>query len=203
MIEAVLFDLGGVLERVAAAPRVETWTGGRIPASEFWARWLAAESVDRFESGKIGAIEFAELAVPELGLSISPGEFLSDFQSWLAGPYEGASDLVAQVRSRGYAVASLSNSNAVHWPIMELHQNTGRAFDANFPSHVLGICKPRPDAFREAALRWGREPSTILFLDDNEVNCDGARLAGMQAQRVAGPVEAWRALVDAGILNAA
>ena len=42
MIRAVLFDLGGVLERVDAAPRVEKWTSGRIPSSEFWERWLSA-----------------------------------------------------------------------------------------------------------------------------------------------------------------
>ena len=33
MIEAVLFDLGGVLETVSAAPQVESWTHGEIPAS--------------------------------------------------------------------------------------------------------------------------------------------------------------------------
>lgn len=201
MIKAVLFDLGGVLERVAAAPRVEAWTRGRIPASDFWTRWLSAESVDGFESGKIGADEFARRAVPELGLDIAPSEFLEDFRSWLAGPYDGASALVAEVRSRGFEVASFSNSNEVHWPIMEIHQETARTFQANFPSHLLGICKPRPEAFREVARRWGRDPSTILFLDDNEVNCAGAREAGLRAVRAEGPDGARAALLEAGILG--
>ena len=202
MIEAVLFDLGGVLERVAAAPRVEAWTRGQIPASEFWHRWLSAEAVDRFESGAIGAEDFARLAVPELGLSISPAEFLADFRSWLAGPYDGASEVVELVRSRGLAVASFSNSNEVHWPIMESHQDTGSLFEQNFPSHKIGICKPRPAAFAEVARLWRRNPSTILFLDDNEVNCAGARSSGMRARRVDGPEGARQALADEGILPA-
>jgi putative hydrolase of the HAD superfamily len=201
MIRAVLFDLGGVLERVDAAVRVEEWTSGRIPSSEFWDRWLAAQSVKDFESGFIGAEVFAQRAVPELGLSISPEHFLHDFRSWLGGPYEGASDLVEQVRARGFAAASLSNSNEVHWPIMEDHQKTDSVFDANFPSHSLGVCKPHPEAFLEALRRWGKEPSEVLFLDDNEVNCIGAREAGLQAIRVQGVAGARAALVEAGVLG--
>jgi len=200
MINAVLFDLGGVLDRVDAASRVEEWTSGRIPATEFWERWLSADSVRDFESGRIGAETFARRAVPELGLSIEPAEFLHDFRSWLGGPYEGASDLVAQVRARGFQAASLSNSNELHWPVMEIHQQTDSVFDANFPSHRLGVCKPHPEAFLEALRRWGKDPSEVLFLDDNEVNCAGAREAGIRAVRVAGVARARAALVGAGVL---
>ena len=202
MIRAVLFDLGGVLERVDAAVRVEEWTSGRIPAAEFWERWLSAESVQAFESGRIGADAFAAHAVPELGLSIAPAEFLRDFRSWLGGPYDGAAELVAEVRARGFAAASLSNSNEVHWPIMEIHQKTDSVFEANFPSHIIGVCKPHPEAFLEALRRWEKEPSEVLFLDDNEVNCQGAREAGLQAIRVAGVAQARGALVHEGILAA-
>ena len=51
MIRAVLFDLGGVLERVDAGPKLEAWTSGRIPSSLFWERWLSSSSVREFESG--------------------------------------------------------------------------------------------------------------------------------------------------------
>ena len=200
MIRAVLFDLGGVLERVDAASRVEEWTSGRIPSSEFWERWLSADSVEDFESGRIGAGVFAARAVPELGLSISPEEFLHDFRSWLVGAFEGAAELVAQVRAGGFAAATLSNSNEIHWPIMEIHQKTESVFDANFPSHRMGACKPRAGAFLEALRRWGKEPSEVLFLDDNEVNCAGARLAGLRAVRVDGVAGAHAALVREGVL---
>ena len=198
-IEAVLFDLGGVLERVAAAPQVEEWTHGQIPSSEFWHRWLAAESVRLFESGKIGPRAFAEHAVEELGIRVEPTEFLRGFGTWLAGAYEGASALVERVRETGLRVASFSNSNEVHWPIMERHQDTARIFERNFPSHELGRCKPDSEAFAEVACRWGIAPERILFLDDNEVNCEGARKAGMRALRVEGVDGAATALQEAGI----
>jgi len=200
-IEAVLFDLGGVLERVAAAAQIEEWTHGQIPASEFWTRWLHAESVRLFETGRISADAFAPHAVEELGIRVDPAEFLTGFQTWPAGPYDGAFELVSRVREHGYRVASFSNSNATHWPIMQEHQRTSEAFEANFPSHLLGLCKPDREAFEEVAKRWGIAPDRILFLDDNEVNCEGARSAGMQAQRVLEVSGARQALGARGILE--
>ncbi|HXP91418.1 MAG TPA: HAD family phosphatase [Fibrobacteria bacterium] len=200
MIRAVLFDLGGVLERVDAGAKLEAWTSGRIPSSLFWERWLSSSSVREFESGKIGAGAFASRVVPELGLSMSADAFLDDFRSWLSGPFEGVAELVSETRAAGFATASLSNSNEIHWPVMQAHQRTDETFDANFPSHLMGVCKPDPEAFREALRLWKREPTDVLFLDDNEVNCRGARSAGLVAFRVDGVAGARAALVAAGVL---
>lgn len=201
MIEAVLFDLGGVLETVSAAPQVESWTHGEIPASEFWHRWLSAESVRRFETGRIDANTFASHVVDELGIRVEPDVFLEGFLEWPSGPFDGASALVSRVRQAGFRVASFSNSNAVHWPIMQRHQKTEEVFEANFPSHLLGRCKPDASALHEVADRWGVASGRILFLDDNEVNCEGARAAGMFAERVQGVVGAQDALRKHGILT--
>jgi 2-haloacid dehalogenase len=64
----------------------------------------------------------------------------------------------------------------------------------------LGICKPDPEAFREALRLWKRKPSEVMFLDDNEVNCLGARAAGLVAVRVEGAAGARAALAAAGVL---
>lgn len=200
-IRVVLFDLGGVLERVAAAPKVEAWTSGRIPSSAFWSAWLSAESVRDFETGRIAPREFAPRAVAELGLDISPADFLHDFRDWLAGPYDGARDLVLQVRASGVRTASFSNSNAIHWPIMESHQSVAELFDANFPSHLLGHCKPDVEAFQAVVVALDVPAETILFLDDNLVNVEGARSAGLRAERVDGVEGARRALQANGLLG--
>jgi len=185
-IKVVLFDLGGVLERVAAAPKVEAWTRGQIPSDKFWSTWLSAHSVRDFESGRISPDTFALRAVAELGLAIAPSAFLDDFRDWLAGPYEGARELVQRVRDTGVRTASFSNSNAIHWPIMERHQATMDVFDANFPSHRLGLCKPDVEAFAKVLKLLARPGHQVLFLDDNLVNVEGARLAGMKAEHVQG-----------------
>lgn len=200
MIETVLFDLGGVLERVAAAPKVEAWTRGAIPADGFWTAWLTCPAVRDFETGSISPDTFALRAVRDLGLHVAPPEFLQDFRGWLAGPYPGARELVQSVRRSGRRTASFSNSNAVHWPIMERHQATMEVFDANFPSHRLGLCKPDVQAFERVAKMLGRPADRILFLDDNQMNVDGALQAGLRALRVDGVDGARAALLAEGVL---
>ena len=41
----------------------------------------------------------------------------------------------------------------------------------------------------------------VLFLDDNQVNVDGARAAGFRSERTRGVAEARAALVAAGVLG--
>lgn len=199
-LRLVLFDLGGVLERVDAAAKVESWTKGRIPTDRFWPTWLAAHAVRDFESGRISPDTFALRAVEELGISISPSSFLDDFRDWLAGPFDGARELVLDVRATGTRTASFSNSNAVHWPIMERHQSTFELFDANFPSHRMGRCKPDVEAFSKVIELLARPANEIFFIDDNLVNVEGARAAGMRAEQVAGVDGARIALQAAGVL---
>ena len=46
----------------------------------------------------------------------------------------------------------------------------------------MGVAKPEPEYFSEAALRIGAPASEILFIDDRENNVEGAKLAGMNAE---------------------
>ncbi len=45
----------------------------------------------------------------------------------------------------------------------------------------------------------GIEPGHILFLDDNQINVDGARAAGWSAEVAKGPAEAAAALERYGL----
>ena len=51
-------------------------------------------------------------------------------------------------------------------------------FDTSCYSYDLGYAKPDPAFFAEAARRIGAAASTILFIDDNAANVEGARAAG-------------------------
>jgi putative hydrolase of the HAD superfamily len=48
-------------------------------------------------------------------------------------------------------------------------------FDVSCYSCDLGVAKPAPAFFAEAARRIGADPSAILFVDDSAPNVDGAR----------------------------
>lgn len=56
-------------------------------------------------------------------------------------------------------------------------------FDVSCYSYEVGVAKPDPAFFAEAAHRIGAEPAAILFIDDSEPNIDGARSAGLAAEQ--------------------
>lgn len=198
-IDVVLFDLGGVLiELGGVAPMREL--AGIENDDELWRRWLECPWVRSYERGECSADEFAQGVVDDWGLTVEPAAFLATFAAWPIGPYPGAEALVANVRE-SVPVGCLSNTNAGHcddhfsrWPIFD-------AFDFRFLSYELGLLKPDRDVFDRVAELLAVPAERVLFLDDNQLNVDGALDAGFVAARARGVAEAEHALVTAGVLS--
>lgn len=195
----VLFDLGGVLIELGGVEAMRGLTGLESD-DELWRRWLGCPWVRSYERGECSAGEFAQGVVDDWGLTVAPSAFLDAFAAWPIGPYPGAEALVARVRET-VPVGCLSNTNAGHcdahfsrWPIFD-------AFDFRFLSYELGLLKPDRDVFDRVAELVAVPAARILFIDDNQLNVDGARDAGFTAARANGVAEAELALVAAGVLR--
>lgn len=195
-IEAVLFDMGGVL--VELGP-LEELLGDAMAGEEFWPRWLASPSVRGLESGRCSVDEFARGLVEELGLTITPDDVIQRFAAFPRGLYPGAVELVASVPD-AITTGVLSNTNPLHWD----HQSDGATIRGlchhAFLSYLLGAVKPDRDIYDLVAAELAIEPDRILFLDDNQINVDGARAAGWRAEVAKGPGEAAAVLTDHGII---
>lgn len=79
-----------------------------------------------------------------------------------------------------YKIGFLSNiSDHMIDPLFD--GDASKFFDAIILSYKEGIIKPDPAIFSLAAERLGMLPEECIMIDDLEVNCDGARRAGMNA----------------------
>jgi HAD superfamily hydrolase (TIGR01509 family) len=199
-IDLVLFDLGGVLIELGGMSAMRD-LAGLDDDDEVWRRWLACPWVRTFERGGCSPEEFAAGLVEDWGLSVTPQAFLTSFAAWPRGPYPGAPELVAEVQQIA-AVGCLSNTNALHWErhgaMVEL---VGR-FEHRFLSFELGLLKPDRELFERIAELVPVRAERVLFLDDNQVNVDGAAAVGFHAERARGVDEARAALVAGGVLAA-
>jgi putative hydrolase of the HAD superfamily len=174
----VVFDLGGVLVEVPGASGMRELAD--LPSEEAtWQRWLDCQWVARFERGECGVEEFADGVVADWQLSLSAEAFLKRFSSWVNKPLAGATELVTEA-SRSVRVAALSNLNQLHWAHMSSWELLA-AFDAVFLSFQLGLVKPDPAIFERVAADLQTPPREIVFIDDNQVNVDGACAAGFHA----------------------
>ena len=172
----LLVDWGGVL------------TSGLEPALRRWAelddfdfdsyleavlKWLPSDTATAAELNPVHALERGQIAVP-------------DFERKLA------SLLVRRANERGIRTALLSNSWGNTYP----RDTWDGMFDDIVISGEVGLRKPEPEIFRLAADRIGLEPAECVFVDDLQLNVDGARSVGMTALLHTEYDETRRALED-------
>ncbi len=198
-IQVVLFDVGGVLVQLSGVTTVLSWVADRWTPAEVWRRWLQSPAVRAFETGRTDADTFAAELVAELELGVAPRLFLQSFAGWPTGLYPGARELIARIPTH-VTRALLSNSNALHWPRVLDEFGLGALFEHRFVSHLTGRIKPDRDAFEHVVSSLGCDAASIFFLDDNLMNVEAARDAGMQAAVATGIEGAEEALRHAGIL---
>jgi glucose-1-phosphatase len=187
-IEIVLFDIGGVLARFAGLAVLKELTGSTSEL-DVGARWLMSPWVRRFESGKCSDLEFAAGIVAEWQLPYSATEFLEIFPTWLDEPFDGAEQMVRDTAAR-VSVGCLSNTNSLQWRGMISHWPLSRYFEHRFLSFELGAVKPDREIYERVIKRLPVPPSNVLFLDDNPLNVEGARAAGLRAEQADGAAEA-------------
>jgi HAD superfamily hydrolase (TIGR01549 family) len=195
--KAILFDLGGVLVELRGLEAVQAWT--KWDRDELWRRWLASPTVRHFESGRISIEQFGQDLVDEFSLPVDAAQFLANFAQWPKGQFPGVEELLDSL-APDYKLGCLSNTNAFHWDLMVQGMGFFQRFDYAFPSHQTGYLKPDEEAFKHAAAEMLLSPNKVLFLDDNQVNVEGARKMGMEAYRVHGARGAQDTLQQLGIL---
>lgn len=196
----VVFDLGGVLVELDGAPVPLAWCGAEAE-TEVWARWLACPWVRRYERGGCSTDEFVAGLVRDWGLQVPAERFRDSFERWPVGLYPGALELLAELEGR-VRRACFSNTNALHWESRFAPSGLAEALDRAFLSFAMQRVKPDRDAFAQLVAELGVPAERILFLDDNAVNVEGARAAGLRAERALG-VEGCRAVLEArGLLGA-
>ncbi len=199
-IDVILFDLGGVLIELAGVEKMLEWSPDLRTPEELWRRWLRSDAVRRFETGATRRDLFAREIVAEFGVPVSEDEFLEAFTWWPRAVFPGAHALLASLRDR-YRLASVSNTNEIHWQRFSEQWRLDEAFHRNFPSHLVGKLKPDADYFAHVVEAMGVPAERVLFVDDNVINVEAAAALGIAAHRVVGVDGARATLRDLRLLD--
>ena len=185
-IDALLLDLGGVIIEVVGAECMLDWCPALPDTETLWRRWLHSEAVRAYETGRATRAEFARQVIAEFSLPIEPDAFLGAFAWWPRRLYDDAIPLLESLKSR-YTLASLSNTNELHWERFEREWDLPARFHANFPSYAVGRLKPDADYFEHVLKTLDVEPARAVFIDDNTLNVEAAAKLGIVARRAIGP----------------
>ncbi|MBV9194317.1 MAG: HAD family phosphatase [Solirubrobacterales bacterium] len=180
-IEAVIFDIGDVLE-------VNPRTGWRAR----WARRLQLELAaferrldEVWAPGSVGASSLEEIeAQTASALGLEPAELaalMDDAWSEYVGSLNRElADYFIGLRPR-YKTGILSNSFVGAREREEEAHGFAEMCDVIVYSHEEGYLKPDARIYRIVCDRLGVAPHAAVLLDDVQGNVDGARAAGMRA----------------------
>ncbi|MCL2377367.1 MAG: HAD family phosphatase [Defluviitaleaceae bacterium] len=178
-IKVILFDIGGVLVELAVTKKLSELIKDEITLE----RYAISKYIRLYESGQCDTKEFAGGLIEELGLAITPENFIDDFSSFVKGFFPGAPELLRHLKPK-YTLACLSNTNAIHWDGLRERISIDGYFHHVFLSYEIGKLKPQLDFYTYAIDRLGCVPQEIAFFDDSEANVKAGVAAGMNAYRV-------------------
>lgn len=198
-IEAVLFDVDGVLRHWARSTEAQTEAAFGLPAGAVRAAAFDNEIERRV---LVGAGTFddwkadVDSALVEAHGARAEGAAAAFFEVNTFEVDTSAVELLAQVRTRVPAGLFSNGTDLFESEMAEL----GIEADWMFNGHRIGFAKPDARAFRAVAEEVGVEPEHIFFTDDREENVAGARACGWTAWRFTGVEAAVRDLTELGVL---
>lgn len=179
-IQAIIFDVGGVLVRTA-----DRSSRRRLEQRLRLAEWESEKIVFNSELGQ--KAQRGEVTNSELWesvarrLSLSPKE-LEQFQQEFWGGDVLDEDMVDMIRrlKEQYQTAIISNATDSLRQTLHTKYPIADAFDLIVVSAEEKVMKPDPEIYRRTLNRLGREPAESVFIDDFAENIAAARSLGMK-----------------------
>ncbi len=207
-VQAVAFDIGGVLEIVDAPDAyLDRWRrrlGLSEDAYQRQLRWPLTQA-DPGDGARTGAVSEAEMRQRyAAALNLSPEQadaFIADFWDWYCGELDR--DLVAFAAGLrpGLRTAILSNSIAGARREEQARHGFEQLVDVIVYSHEVGLAKPDPRVYALLCAELAVAPADLVFLDDKAPNVAAAcelGIHGILHVSAAESIAAVSELVSAG-----
>ena len=125
----------------------------------------------------------------------------SRFGETITDPVPGVHEIVADLDQMGVRLFAITNFSADFWPPFVQRE---QAFFSRFRDIVVSgaekMMKPDPAIYYLALDRFGVAARDALFIDDRQINVDGALAAGMRAHLFTTAEDLRARLVDEGLL---
>jgi putative hydrolase of the HAD superfamily len=198
-IELVVFDLGGVLVRIAPNWAESHALAGLPPhpiVKDAAFRARAPEIAEAHQRGAVTPEQWAAEVARLSGGAYTAEQAFTVLDAWIVGEYPGVDAVFDALDAAGVATAVLSNTNPRHWAHPLQAATRARARHAH-ASHLLGALKPEPAIYERFEAATGAPASAILFFDDGPANVEAARARGWRAEHIDSAGDTAAQLLDA------
>lgn len=186
----VVFDYGEVISRSpserATAELVEV---AGVDAGPFWGSYGAHR--DGLDQGTTSIRDFWKLVEADTGANWSESKiqelWVADFTMWLSIE-PGTFDVIADLHAGGTRIALLSNAG-FDFASPFRYSPIARFFERMFISAELLKIKPDAAIYLEVARELGITLQQMIFIDNKQINVDGAEALGITGHHYVGPTD--------------
>lgn len=194
-VRNVIFDMGNVLMTFNGPYFASCFTDTPEDAALLNAALFGSPLWTLLDSGTIGHETMTRYAEHHLPERLHPNlhECLAHWPE-RSEAISDVNELGIRLKEEGFGVYVLSNAST---RIMEQlgHAPVIPYVDGVVVSANERMMKPDPSIYQLLCERYDLDPAECLFVDDNEDNCIGARVAGMHAYHFTGDVAELEAAV--------
>jgi 2-haloacid dehalogenase len=198
---AVVFDVGNVL--YGWDP--DSFLVRQIADDEERLRFIEDSDLygwhETLDAGRPFAEAEAELSEKFPAYAALISAWSARFGETITGPVPGVHEIVEELDARGVPLFAITNFSAEFWPPFHSRE---QAFFARFRDIVVSgeekMLKPDPAIYYRALDRFHLRPAQALFIDDREINVEGARAVGMHGHLFLGAEDLRARLVADGLL---
>jgi HAD superfamily hydrolase (TIGR01509 family) len=179
-IQAIAFDLGGVLEAVGPAEHFVADWRERLGLSEAQMAGLLwpltrADPGDQVKTGAVTQAQYRQRCVDVLGLAgETADEFMAEFWDWYCGVLDAELVSYAAALRPRYRTAILSNSAAGARREEQARFGFAELVDVILYSDEVGLAKPDPRVYALLCAELGVAPADVVFLDNRPPNVEAA-----------------------------
>ena len=195
MIQAIVFEVGGVLVRTEDRQQRQALEE-RLGLAPGEAEWLFYNDTTgrQAQHGEISAEAHWQAIAARFGLQPA------DLAPFWAGDRldEELLALIRRLKLR-YQTAIISNAMSDLHTLLTEKYPIADAFDVITGSAYEGIMKPDPRIYQRTLERLGCEPAAAVFIDDAPANVAGARAIGMHAIHYIAGMDVAAALAALGV----
>lgn len=200
MIRNIIFDLGNVLLSFQPIEYLTSKLSDSNKVNEIYdiifksSEWL---DLDRGIIDEAQAVNNFCLRSPE-----NESHIRSCMENWYAllSPIDKSVEILKEVKAKGYNTYILSNFHEQAFQYVTSKHDFFKDFDGEVISYREKLLKPESEIYMKFVTNYGLEPEESLFIDDTEINVNGASKLGFNVIQFKSPEQLREELKNYNIL---
>lgn len=195
LIDAVVFDIGGVLIDWNPRHLYRKIFVDSVEMERFLDEVCTLEWHAQHDRGRPSSETTAELISTHPSYADEIRAFSGRFSEMWSGAIEESVEVLQQLQAHGVRTYAATNWSDEFWPQAVRRFPFLISFDGTFVSGGIGICKPAREFYVRLIGEFGLEPSRTLYIDDSTAKVAAAADLGFLVRHFETPPMLREALI--------